>query len=117
MAKNFVQEGETIDLLVEDNTDAVTINSGDGFVVGSIFGVAIKDVAPGETGPFKVTGVWDLAKTTGEAYTVGQRIYWVASTGKTTGTAGSNKLIGVAVAAAESADTTSKVRLSGAFTI
>lgn len=113
--KNYVQVGDTVTLHVPDQTDG--ISSGDGLVVGSIFGVAVTDVEPDSDGEFKTTGVFDLPKTTGEAWTQGQRIYWVAATGKCTTTAGSNKLIGTALEIEESADTIGRVRLSGAFTL
>lgn len=117
MAKNFIQPGNTITLTNEDVTDAVALASGDGYLSGSIFGVAQTDVAVGDAGEFDLVGVWELAKVSAEAWTVGEKIYWVAADGNATTTAGANKLIGVAVEAADNPSATGKVRLSGAFTI
>jgi predicted RecA/RadA family phage recombinase len=115
MAKNFVQPGSVLDLVVEDETDAVTIRSGKGYLVGSIFGVAVADVEPGSSGSFQVDGVWSLDKTTGEAWSVGQALYWDPSTSKVTSVAGSLKRIGVATAPASSPATTGNIRLNASF--
>lgn len=112
MAKNFVQPGDVLDLTAPYN-----VSSGGGALVGSIFGVALGDVTSGATGRFAVTGVWELAKTSAEAWTVGALIYW-DDTNKVCTTddgSGSNKLIGVAVAAAANPSSTGVVRLNGAF--
>lgn len=62
----------------------------------------------------KVTGVFTgLAKTTGEAWVEGQKLYWVTGTSKFSTTSGGNTLVGTAAAAAASADTTGDVRLDG----
>lgn len=115
--KNYVQKGDTIAVTVASGSDAVDLSAGDGYVIGSLFGVAQHDAAIGESVELAVLGVFDLAKTTSQAWTVGAKVYWDAATAKATSTSGSNKLIGVAVAAAGSSDTTGRVRLSGAFTI
>lgn len=54
-----------------------------------------------------------LAKTTGEAWAEGEKLYWVTGTSKFSTTAGGNQLVGTAAAAAGSADTTGDVRLDG----
>jgi predicted RecA/RadA family phage recombinase len=117
MAKNYIQPGNTITLTNTDVTDAAALASGDGYLAGSIFGVAQTDVAVGDDGEFALIGVWALAKVSAQAWTVGQRIYWAEASGECTTTASSNKLIGVAVEAADNPSATGKVRLSGAFTI
>jgi predicted RecA/RadA family phage recombinase len=115
--RNYVGVGDSITVTVAAGSDAVDLSSGDGYLIGSIFGVAAYDAAIGEDVVLKLTGIFTLAKTTSQAWTVGQKAYWDASTAKVTTTAGSNKLIGVITAVAESAATTGQVRLSGAFTI
>lgn len=115
--KNFVQEGDTVRVTVAAGSDAVNLSSGDGYLIGSIFGVAAHDAAIGEGVELVLEGVFTLPKTTSQAWTVGEKAYWDVATGKVTTTASSNKQIGVVVAAAGSNDTTGNVRLSGAFTI
>jgi predicted RecA/RadA family phage recombinase len=111
MAKNYIQPGKTITL-----TAPYQRNTGEGALVGSIFGVALATVANGASGEFATVGVWELAKTNAEAWSAGALIYWDDTNKETTTTATSNKLIGAAVAAAGNPSGTGKVRLNGAFT-
>lgn len=61
-----------------------------------------------------VVGVFTgLAKTTGQAWAEGEKLYWVTGTSKFSTTAGGNQLVGTAAVAAGSADTTGAVRLDG----
>jgi len=114
--KNFVQEGDVITLAAP-----YTVVSGDGLLVGSIFGVATASAASGDAVETAVTGVFDLAKTASQAWTVGARIYWDDATKlcTTVAAAGANKLIGVALVAVGSGagETIGRVRLSANFTI
>ncbi|MEN6306101.1 MAG: DUF2190 family protein [Armatimonadia bacterium] len=115
--KNFVQDGDVITVTVAAGSDAVDLASGDGYLIGSLFGVATHAAAIGARVELALKGVFTLSKTTSQAWTVGAKAYWDASTGKVTTTAGSNKQIGVVIAAAGSNDTTGTVLLTGAFTI
>ncbi|KQU77714.1 hypothetical protein ASD12_18105 [Mesorhizobium sp. Root102] len=115
--KNYIQPGNEIAWTNEDVTDAVAVASGDGVVAGSLFGVANGDIAVGDEGTLSLIGVFELAKVSAQAWTFGQKIYWVAADAEATSTAGSNKLIGVAVEAADNPSATGKVRLSAAFTV
>jgi predicted RecA/RadA family phage recombinase len=71
--------------------------------------------ANGTTVEAETVGVFDLAKVSTDVFAVGSLIYFGASKLATT-TRTSNKLIGVAVAAAGNPSATGKVRLNGAFT-
>jgi predicted RecA/RadA family phage recombinase len=117
MAKNYVQPGDHIVVENVDNTAAYDIAAGDGFLVGSLFGVALVDIPVGESGAIATEGVWELAKVSAQAWTVGAKIYWAAATKNCTTTASTNKQIGVAVEGAGNPSATGKVRLTGAFTI
>lgn len=108
--KNFIQLGDVISV-----TAPATVASGAGVLVGSLFGVAAHAATSGQPVEIATKGVFSLAKTGGEAWTQGVRVYW-SGTAVTT-TVGTNKLIGVAAAAAASGDTVGPVLLSGAFTI
>jgi predicted RecA/RadA family phage recombinase len=110
--KNFVQPGDLIEV-----TAPYAVVSGAGLLVGSLFGVAVNAAALSAEATIATTGVFTLAKATGAAWTVGQRLYWDDTAKNVTGTASSNKLIGVATAAAGSADTVGNVRLTAAFTL
>ncbi|WP_217577334.1 DUF2190 family protein [Mesorhizobium sp. GbtcB19] len=115
--KNYIQPGNIIPWTNSDVTGAADVASGDGVVAGSLFGVAQGDIAVGDSGELAVTGVFELPKTTSQAWTFGQRLYWDAAGGKLTSTASSNKLVGVAIEATASDAAVGKARLSGAFTL
>jgi predicted RecA/RadA family phage recombinase len=107
MASNYIQPGDTI--IVPATEDTV---SGDGVLVGNIFGVAINDAGSGDDVPIKTTGVWRLPKVSAQAWTVGQVIYWDDGNDRCT-TADTNVAIGVAVAIANNPSATGDVRLHG----
>lgn len=113
--KNFVQPGDVLPL----TAPYALATAGLGFLVGSIFAVALSAAENGAAVEGAVSGVFDLAKATGTAWTVGVRIYWddTAKNCTTNAAAGANKLIGVAVAAAASGDTVGRVKLTAAFTL
>ena len=115
MAKNFIQQGDRLTLLNPDTSPSIDIASGEGFLAGSIFGIAITDVAAGEEGAFETKGVWELPKTSAQAWTVGQKIYWNNTLRVVTSTSGGNTLIGVAVEIAANPSSVGKVRLNGSF--
>jgi predicted RecA/RadA family phage recombinase len=69
--KNFVQPGNTITL-----TAPYAVASGDGLLVGSIFGVAAGTAALGEIVEAALVGVYELKKLGSQAWAVGDRIYW-----------------------------------------
>jgi predicted RecA/RadA family phage recombinase len=62
-----------------------------------------------------VTGVFDLATVSAQAWTAGVLIYWDNTAKNTTTVSTSNKLIGVAAAAAANPSSTGRVRLNAAF--
>ncbi len=105
--RNYVQPGETVTLLAPAN-----LASGEPFAVGSIFGVAACAAESGAEVEAKRTGVFDLPKTTGEAWTVGARLYWDGATKKLTTTEEENLFVGAALAAAGESATTGRVLLA-----
>lgn len=110
--KNYVQPGITITL-----TAPYAVASGDGLLVGSIFGVAAGTAALGESVETALTGVFDITKIGSQAWTAGARIYWDDTNKRTTNVATSNTLIGVAIKAVAggAGDTIGRVRLNGSF--
>lgn len=103
--KNLVQEGDILEL-----TAPYVRSSGEGALVGSLFGVALVDVASGSTANFALKGVFDLTKAA-EAVTEGQAIYWDNTNKVVTVTATANTLIGAATRAAAIGDATARVRI------
>lgn len=110
--KNYVQAGSQVS--VPAPYDVV---SGQGVLVGSLFGVAVHAAATAAPVELALEGVYDLAKATGAAWTVGARIYWDDTNKVCTTTASTNKLVGVALAVAASDATLGRVRLTAAFTL
>ncbi len=106
--KNSVQCGKTLSLLAP-----YLVASGAGMLVGSIFAVAVCDAANGAAVEGEVEGVFDLAKTSAQAWTVGQKVYWDNTNKRcdTDGTVG--MLIGAATAIAANPSSTGYVRLNG----
>lgn len=110
MATNFIQNGEHLTVPAPAG-----VSSGDGVKVGVLFGVASTDAANGDDVVIATKGVYELPKTSAQAWTVGAAIYWNNSNGvATTATTAGNLFIGVAAEAAENPSATGKVRLNGA---
>lgn len=107
--KNFVQPADALSL-----TAPYTVTAGQGALVGDIFGVAAKDVTIGTVGTFAVAGAYSLAKTSAQAWAVGDTIYWDNTNKRcdNTPTAGFVK-IGTCVEVAANPTSTGKVRLDG----
>lgn len=112
MAKNFIQPGDTITL-----TAPYAVASGDGLLVGSIFGIATGTAALGESVEAALVGVFDIAKVGSQAWTVGAKVYWDNTNKRTTTVATDNTLIGAATEAAAggAGDTVGRVRLNASF--
>lgn len=108
--KTFVQTGDTVTI-----TASGTIASGAGVLTDGLFGIATDSVVSGDLLTLVTEGVVTIDKTTGTAWTVGQKIYWDTSAAKgiTTSLAGDPE-IGVCVVAAAAGDTTGTVRLGRA---
>lgn len=112
--KNSVMSGEKVEVAAPYD-----VLSGGGALVGSLFGIAQADALSGKTAVLLTRGVVDMAKTSAQAWTVGALIYWDNSTklATTAAAAGANKMIGVALEAADNPSAVGRVLLSGAFTI
>lgn len=108
MANNNIQEGEVLGL-----TMPYAVDSGDGVLVGAIFGVATSTYGSGDTGQVATCGVWSLAKTSAQAWTEGQKIYWDDSNKRCDSDSTVGMLVGAAAAAATNPSSTGYVWLNG----
>lgn len=108
--KNYVQKGENLTLLAP-----YAVASGDGALIGSIFGVAAGDAAIGAEVDIVTEGVFVLPKVSLDAMAVGTPVYWDNTAKLVTITATGNTKIGVSVATAVNPSGTTSVRLNGAF--
>lgn len=107
--KNFVQNGAVVTVAAPYD-----VASGAGALVGSLFGVAQAAALSGADVSLARTGAYALAKAGSQTWAVGARIYWDNTAKNCTTTSTANTLIGVALVAAASADTTGTVLLDGA---
>jgi predicted RecA/RadA family phage recombinase len=108
--KTFVQQGDTVAV-----TAPATVVSGQGVLVGLLFGVAVRDAASGALVDVVTEGVVTLPKVTGTAINEGVRVFWDNSAGNVTTTTTGNNCIGWAIGPGNYASgaTTIKVKLGG----
>lgn len=82
MATNYVQDGSVI----QWTNGGSAVSSGDVVVIGSngdaILGVALVDIANGETGSVQIEGVFDLPKVDAAVIAQGEYVIWDSSAGK-----------------------------------
>jgi len=106
---NFKQEGEVVTVAAP-----YTVASGAGVLVGSLFGIATSAAASGADVEIKREGVFEHAKNSAEAWTVGAKVYWDNTAKVFTTTSTSNTLVGVAAVAASNPSALGTVLLDGA---
>lgn len=108
--KNFVMHGDVVTVAAPSGGVA----SGDGVLIGALFGVATYTAAQGVEVEIRTTGVFDMAAAThatDQALVVGDIVYWDNSAKRATKTASGNTRIGVAVAAKASTAAIARVML------
>ncbi|WP_379028883.1 DUF2190 family protein [Paracoccus simplex] len=108
--KNWVQPGEHITVPAP-----AEVSGGEGVLVGAIFGVAQGDADVGEPVVLVRRGVFELPKTSAQAWTAGAKVYWDAAGKLVTTTASGNTLIGAAVEVAANPSASGIVLLDGAI--
>lgn len=109
MSQTFSQRG----LVMDFTAPGGGFTAGVAIAVGALVVVPRQTAASGVVTPCDVAGVHTLAKTTGEAWTEGQILYWVNGTAKFSTTATANQRAGTAASAQAAGDLTGKVRLDG----
>lgn len=107
MARNYKQEGDTLTL-----TPAAAVAAGEGYLFGAaLFGVALAPVAANAAGQFATEGVWELAKTSAVAISIGDRLFWDGANKCVNKTATDQVCVGIAVSAAANPSATVLVKL------
>ena len=86
--KTFRQIGDTVTVTAPAN-----VVSGQGVLVGDIFGAALSDALSGQPVEIAVEGVVGLPKAAG-AINEGVRLFWDNAAGRITTTATSNRVVG-----------------------
>ncbi|QGZ94877.1 DUF2190 family protein [Terricaulis silvestris] len=119
--RNYVQPGDNIDIA----SAPYAVDSGEGVLVGSLFGVANSDALISTAVVISCVGVFDIAKNAADVFTVGAPVYFdiTSKTARSHTDTDSNSvgdseaLIGVAIAAAGAGATTVRVRLGQPVTL
>ena len=108
--KNMAQPGHTITLPAP-----YALASGDGLLVGAIFGFASTSAGAGDSVETTVVGVFDIKKTASQAWAIGDRIYWDNTAKEATKTSTNNTLIGASIEPVgnSASETIGRVRLNG----
>ena len=106
--RNFIQPGDSLAVAVPY---AGGVTSGQGVLVGALFGVAAVDAAQNAVIEAATAGVFDLTKEPALAISAGARVFWDNTNRRVTTTATGNFCIGLATQAALAADATVRVWL------
>lgn len=107
--KNYIQEGDIVTV-----TAPYALASGDGCLVGSLFGVSTGLFASGATtAEIKTEGVFDLTALSTDTGSVGTKMYWDNTNKRLTTTLTSNVLVGCLLSAKASGETTARIYIDG----
>lgn len=106
--KNYVQAGVNLTL-----NAPYAVVSGDGALIGSIFGVAAGDAGNGAEADFVTEGVFTLPKVSTDVFAIGAPVYWDDGNKVVTAVAADGVRVGVAVTAAGNPSASVQVKLSG----
>lgn len=90
MAKNFIQNGDTIDFVAKK-----AIKSGDVVLLGDLAAIAVTDIDNKATGTGIVGGVWRIKAKQADDIKQGDVLYWSETDGATK-TKGTDKQLGIA---------------------
>ncbi len=112
--KNFIQPGRTVTVV----SPSGGLLSGQGALIGNLFGVASYDAAAGLNAEIEVEGVFALPKAASPiAFAAGARVFWDATGGVCTSVSTGHYPIGACTVAAAATDATVAVRLDGVATV
>lgn len=84
MAKNFYEDGKTMDW---SNSTGADVASGSPVPVGMVMGVAHGDIPDGGEGVLHMVGVWVLPKSGTDTWQRGDKLYLIPDTGLITNAA------------------------------
>lgn len=115
--KNMIARGKTVKVPAP-----YALNSGDGALVGMLFGVAFTDAAFGADVVLDLTGIYELTAVGTDTATIGAGAYWNDTDKKVTSAENNGAStpvaypkIGVFVDVKTSGQTKAVVRLNGSF--
>lgn len=95
--RNYIQPGHIVTV-----PSPVAVKSGEGVVIGAIFGIACGDAEIGKDLDLRMEGVFELPKVDGDTFAVGDIVYFDKAAKLATTIADGNQPIGFAIADAAS---------------
>ena len=107
MAKNYIQPGRVVTVAAPTGG----VSSGDGVLIGSLFGVAQRDAVESEDVELLTEGVVEIPKTSALAISAGDRLFWDDTNKEVNKTATAQSCVGVAVSDAANPSATVIMRL------
>lgn len=109
--RNFIQQGDIITVIAP-----VALSSGQGVLIGNLFGIATTDAAAGQTVELATRGVFTLPKAANIALDACARVSWDASNGQIVAPASGMAPVGVVILDAVNGTISARVRLDGVST-
>ena len=109
--KTYVAPGKSITVTAPSGG----VTSGQGVLIGTLFGIAQVDAVAGADVEILTEGVVEIGKTSALQIDVGDRVFWDATNKVVNKTATAQVCVGVAVSAAANPSSTVRIRL-GAVT-
>ena len=109
MARGHVDPGKTMTFANETGAD---IFAGSVVVVGDIIGIALGNIANGDTGEIGICEQWKLSKEAALAIPQGKKVYYNAAA-KTVNLTNTNMFAGIAMLPAAASDATVSVLING----
>ena len=109
MAKGHVDPGKTMTFL---NSTGVAIAASSVVVAGDVIGIALGDIAIGDTGEIGLCEQWELPKEADLAIPQGKKVYYDAAA-KTVNLTNTNMFAGIAMLPAAASDATVSVLING----
>ena len=105
--KTYIAPGHSITITAPSGG----ITSGQGVLIGTLFGIAQADAAEGTEAEILTEGVVEIGKTSALQIDVGDRLFWDATNKVVNKTATAQVCVGVAVSAAANPSATVKLKL------
>ena len=113
MATNYIQPGRSITVAAPSGG----VLSGDGVLIGTLFGIAQYDAVEGAEVEILTEGVVEIGKTSALAIGVGDRLFWDDTNKVVNKTTTAQQQVGVAVAAAANPSATVKMLIRAALPV
>lgn len=107
--KSAVQEGDILSFIAP-----YAVAAGAPFKVGAFVAIAQNTTASGAAVEGQMEGVYNLPKTSAQAWAIGDKVYWDDTNKVMTTVSTSNTLVGAATAVAANPSSVGQVYLDGA---